>query len=111
MHALRPLQLNIILFSGTALSNNDQPAILQLVARFCGSAWCCVCREARDETIAVDGCLNEAAKNYVRAIALVTNERERSYLERRLREVESLQSQSNSYRQRPTIWISRVVRI
>jgi hypothetical protein len=46
------------------------------------------------------GSLNEAAKSYVRAIALVTNERERSYLERRLREVESLQSQSNSYRQR-----------
>jgi Cft2 family RNA processing exonuclease len=68
-------------------------------------------REARDETIAVNGSLNEAAKSYVRAIALVTNERERSYLERRLREVESLQSQSNSYRQRPTIWISRVVRI
>ena len=111
MHALRPLQLNIILFSGTALSNNDQPAIFQLVARFCGRAWCCVCHEARDETIAVDGCLNEAAKSYVRAIALVTNERERSYLERRLREVESLQSQSNSYRQRPTLWISRVVRI
>jgi hypothetical protein len=60
---------------------------------------------------AVNGSLNEAAKSYVRAIALVTNERERSYLERRLREVESLQSQSNSYRQRPTIWISRVVRI
>jgi len=75
MHALRPLQLNIILFSGTVLSNNDQPAILQLGARFCGSAWGCVCREARDETIAVDGSLNEAAKSYVRAIALVTNER------------------------------------
>jgi hypothetical protein len=102
MHALQRLQLNIILFSGTALSNNDQPAILQFGAR---------CREARDETIAVNGSLNEAAKSYVRAIALVTNERERSYLERRLREVESLQSQSNSYRQRPTIWISRVVRI
>jgi len=68
-------------------------------------------REARDETIAVDGSLNEAAKSHVRSIALVSNERERSYLERRLREVESLQSQSNSYRQRPTIWISRVVRI
>src|ERR1035441_1777598 len=92
--------IETILFSEAALSNNDQPAILQLVARFCGSAWCCVCREARNETIAVDGSLNEAAKSYVRAIALVTNERERSYLERRLREVESLQSQSNSYRQR-----------
>ena len=81
MHALRSLQLNSILFSGTALSNNDQPAILQFGAR---------CREARDETIAVNGSLNEAAKSYVRAIALVTNERERSYLERRLRKVESL---------------------
>jgi hypothetical protein len=30
----------------------------------------------------VNGSLNEAAKSYVRAIALVTNERERSYLER-----------------------------
>jgi hypothetical protein len=67
MHAVGPLQLNIILFSGTALSNNDQPAILRLVARFCGSAWCCVCREAPDETIAVDRSLNEAAKSYVRA--------------------------------------------
>jgi hypothetical protein len=76
MHAVGPLQLNIILFSGTALSNNDQPAIFQLVARFCGRAWCCVCHEARDETIAVDGSLNEAAKSYVRAIAPVTNERE-----------------------------------
>jgi hypothetical protein len=36
---------------------------------------------------------------------------EQSYLERRLREVQSLQSQSNPYRQRPAIWISRVVRI
>jgi hypothetical protein len=98
MHAVGPLQLNIILFSGTALSNNDQPAIFQLVARLCGRAWRCVCREARDETIAVDGFLYEAAKSHMRSIALVSNERERSYLERRLREVERLQSQSNSYR-------------
>ena len=33
----------------------------------------------------------EAATSYMRAIALVTNQRERSYLERRLREMESLQ--------------------
>jgi RNA polymerase sigma-70 factor (ECF subfamily) len=35
------------------------------------------------------GSLSEAAKSYSRAIGLVTNQRERSYLERRLREVES----------------------
>jgi hypothetical protein len=85
MRALRPLQVNIILFSGTARSSNDQPSILQFEARFCGSARCCVCREARDETIAIDGSLNEAAKSHVREIVLVTHERERADLERRLR--------------------------
>jgi RNA polymerase sigma-70 factor, ECF subfamily len=46
---------------------------------------------ARADLLRRLGSRNEAAKSYVRAIALVTNERERSYLERRLREVESLQ--------------------
>jgi hypothetical protein len=32
MHAVGPLLLNIILFSDTVLSNNDQPRSLQLVA-------------------------------------------------------------------------------
>jgi RNA polymerase sigma-70 factor (ECF subfamily) len=34
------------------------------------------------------GSRNEAAKSYLRAIELVTNEQERSYLQQRLREVE-----------------------
>lgn len=42
----------------------------------------------------------EAAKYYARALALVTNERERRFLERRLREVQSSSSDSNYRDQR-----------
>jgi RNA polymerase sigma-70 factor, ECF subfamily len=41
------------------------------------------------------GSRNEAAKSYLRAIELVTNEQERSYLQQRLREVEGEHSKSN----------------
>ncbi len=34
------------------------------------------------------GSLDEAAKSYLRAVALVSNDRERGYLQRRLREVQ-----------------------
>jgi predicted RNA polymerase sigma factor len=39
-----------------------------------------------------NGTSEEAAKSYLRALSLVTNDREREYLERRLREVQSLKS-------------------
>jgi RNA polymerase sigma-70 factor (ECF subfamily) len=43
---------------------------------------------ARADLLRRVGSRKEAAKSYLRAIALVTNERERSFLERRLRETE-----------------------
>jgi len=42
------------------------------------------------------GSRNEAAKSYLRAIELVTNEQERSYLQQRLREVEGGPTESNN---------------
>ena len=42
------------------------------------------------------GSRNEAAKSYLRAIELVTNEQERSYLQQRLREVEGEHTKSNN---------------
>ena len=42
------------------------------------------------------GSRNEAAKSYLRAIELVTNEQERSYLQQRLREVEDGRTSSNN---------------
>lgn len=42
------------------------------------------------------GSRNEAAKSYLRAIELVTNEQERSYLQQRLREVEGGHTKSNN---------------
>jgi len=47
---------------------------------------------ARADLLRRTGSREEAAKSYLRAIALVTNERERIYLERRLREVQGFQS-------------------
>ena len=47
------------------------------------------CTRARADLLRRIGDREEAAKSYRRAIALVTNDRERSYLERRLREVET----------------------
>jgi RNA polymerase sigma-70 factor (ECF subfamily) len=47
---------------------------------------------ARADLLRRLGSRNEAAKSYSRAIALATNERERSFLERRLREVKTAQS-------------------
>jgi RNA polymerase sigma-70 factor (ECF subfamily) len=44
---------------------------------------------ARADLLRRLGILDEAAKSYVRALALVTNESERRFLERRLREVQS----------------------
>lgn len=44
---------------------------------------------ARADLLRRAGSLGEAAKSYKRALALVTNESERRYLERRLREVQS----------------------
>jgi RNA polymerase sigma-70 factor, ECF subfamily len=41
------------------------------------------------------GSRNEAAESYLRAIELVTNEQERSYLQQRLREVEGARTSSN----------------
>ncbi|MEX1244632.1 MAG: hypothetical protein WEF99_07600, partial [Thermoanaerobaculia bacterium] len=42
---------------------------------------------ARADFLRRDGSLEEAAKSYARALDLATNERERRYFERRLREV------------------------
>ena len=42
---------------------------------------------ARADLLRRNGSREEAAKSYLRALALVTNDRERGYLERRLREV------------------------
>ena len=44
---------------------------------------------ARADLLRRLGILDEAAKSYARALALVTNESERRFLERRLREVQS----------------------
>jgi len=43
---------------------------------------------ARADLLRRLGLLDEAAKSYVRALALVTNDSERRFLERRLREVQ-----------------------
>jgi RNA polymerase sigma-70 factor (ECF subfamily) len=43
---------------------------------------------ARADLLRRLGMLDEAAKSYVRSLALVTNESERRFLERRLREVQ-----------------------
>lgn len=51
---------------------------------------------ARADLLRRMGSREEAVKSYRRAIELVTNERERSYLERRLREVGTAQSQSQN---------------
>lgn len=45
---------------------------------------------ARADLLRRIGAHDEAAKYYLRAIALVTNDRERTYLERRLHEVQRL---------------------
>lgn len=50
---------------------------------------------ARADLLRRLGSKAEAAKYYTRALALVTNERERRFLERRLREVQSSSSDSN----------------
>ena len=47
---------------------------------------------ARADLLRRNGCSEEAARSYRRALSLVTNERERGYLERRLREVQSARS-------------------
>ena len=44
---------------------------------------------ARADLLRRAGSFDEAAKSYRRALELVTNESERRYLERRLREVQS----------------------
>jgi RNA polymerase sigma-70 factor (ECF subfamily) len=44
---------------------------------------------ARADLLRRLGSSAEAAKNYQRALALVTNDRERRYLERRLKEVQT----------------------
>jgi len=46
---------------------------------------------ARADLLRRAGSAEEAAKSYARALALVTNDRERLFLERRLREVQSMQ--------------------
>jgi RNA polymerase sigma-70 factor (ECF subfamily) len=48
---------------------------------------------ARADMLRRMGSPAEAAKSYVRALALVTNDSERRFLERRLREVQDSQSQ------------------
>ena len=47
---------------------------------------------ARADLLRRNGSSEEAARSYQRALSLVTNERERGYLERRLREVQSARS-------------------
>jgi hypothetical protein len=59
--------LNIILFSDTVLSNNDQPRSLQLVARSCGRKWYCVAAKRGMRLLRSMVHLHEAAKSYVRA--------------------------------------------
>lgn len=49
---------------------------------------------ARADLLRRDGSRDEAAKSYERALALVTNDSERRFLERRLREVQSLKDAS-----------------
>jgi predicted RNA polymerase sigma factor len=47
---------------------------------------------ARADLLRRNGSREEAAKSYLRALALVTNDRERGYLQRRLREVQPSES-------------------
>lgn len=49
---------------------------------------------ARADVLRRTGAYEEATRSYSRAIALATNERERSYLQRRLREVQTLLSEN-----------------
>jgi len=47
---------------------------------------------ARADLLRRNGSREEAAKSYLRALALITNDRERGYLQRRLREVQPSES-------------------
>jgi RNA polymerase sigma-70 factor, ECF subfamily len=55
---------------------------------------------ARADLLRRAGSVDEAAKSYLRALALVTNDSERRFLERRLREVQSPAGRSVGYRRR-----------
>src|SRR5256714_6585185 len=52
---------------------------------------------ARADVLRRTGAYDEAAKNYERALALVTNESERRFLERRLREVSAVSASDASF--------------